>query len=160
MSAVLDVCPPVFKAKRRVVGTNHSGNSAPRGRWPLEYKLLIYRVYESFLGPYGAAGNRAIAARAPTKEVIAKLKFAAPDMYDWWMDNHPDSDVSFDEWVRTTVYSRYFYMYTDVKTREAGVSSEHPYRWASYIGDTAEWREISAWVDERLTIGAPPEVQL
>ncbi|MDM0103756.1 hypothetical protein QTH97_02340 [Variovorax sp. J22R24] len=149
---------PKFRPKRRILGGNHPGSNAPRGRWPLEYKYLIFRVYESLLGPYGAAENRAIADRAPIKQVAERIKFAAPDMYDWWMDNHPDSTCSFEEWVRTTVYNRYFYMYTNVKTREAGISTEHPDNWDCYKKGTAEWQEIVAWVEQRLEFGAPPEV--
>lgn len=152
--------PSQFRAKRRLVGVTQPGSHAPRGRWPLAYKYLIFRIYESFLGPYGAAENRAIAARAPVKQVIERIKFAAPDMYDWWMDEHPDADCTLEEWVSRVAYNRYFYMYTNVKTREAGVSTEHPDNWDCCKNNTPEWTEIVGWVEERLTLGAPPEVQL
>jgi hypothetical protein len=133
----------------------YPGSHASRGRWPLAYKYLIFRIYQS-LGASGDAANREFAA-VSTKAVADKIRFAAPDMYDWWTDTHPDTACTFEQWVRTTIYNRYFYMFTNVNTRAAEISTEHPDRWGCHINDTQEWRDIVAWVEERLAFGMPPE---
>lgn len=148
---------PATKPKRRIVGSTYPGSNAPRGRWPLAYKYLIFRIYEPYMGADGAAKNRAFAASLPTKTVIERIRFAAPDMYDWWMDTHPGANYTFDEWVKSKVFNRYYYMFTNVKTREAEVSTEHPSNWDICKNDTPEWHQIVAWVEDRLENGVPQE---